>query len=217
VSTPAGATREIATNAVDRTGDVARARCDRMAFDCPYAQTEPGLPVQEVAMVRVLATVVSLCLAAPALADAPGKGSFGTGVSLQGFPIFNANNIATIENGINVRYFLTNNFLLFGAFGVTTTENVGTQFTVGGGTNYYFRSGRDQQFAPFLGGSVMMVANSPSGADSRVGVLVLTGGGLEYWFNRHFGASVMEGLQFLGIKDATSFAMVTRLGLNFYF
>lgn len=168
-------------------------------------------------MHRILFALAALTFAAPTLADAPGKGAFGTGATFAGSAAFNGANIATIENGINGRYFLTDELLVLGQLGLVSTENAGTAFSLGAGVDYYFRRGAGNQLSPFLGAALSVLAVSPSGVDSRVGVVFLVGGGLEYFFNRNFGAQVMEGLQLTAIKDATSFALVTRVGLNWYF
>ena len=168
-------------------------------------------------MHRILVALLAISLATPAFADAPGKGTFGTGATFGGLPVFNAGNVSTLDNGINGRYFITEDLLVFANLGLLSTENAGTQFTIGGGVDYYFMRGPNSQFSPFVGAGLGVIANSPSGADSRVGVLFLVGGGAEYFVNRHFGAQIMEGLQLIAIKDATSFAMVTRVGLNWYF
>jgi hypothetical protein len=167
-------------------------------------------------MHRMLAAVALLCLASPAFAETPGAGNFGLGASLGASTNPVAGGGVTLENALNARYFITREILVSTAIGLSSTEKVGTLFSIAAGCSYYFLRGPGHQLSPFVGGAFGIVSFSPSAANvnSSTGILFLLGGGLEYFFNQSFSIQVSEGLQ-LSTKP-TNFAFVTRLGLTLF-
>jgi hypothetical protein len=161
------------------------------------------------------AAVLSLSLAAPARADVPRQGSFGLGASFAGLATFNTASVATVESGLHALYWAMNSLRVNGDVGLVSTENAGTIFSFAGGAAYYFNQHTAGQLWPFVGGTFGLAIASPTGADTKVSVILLLGGGAEYLFSRNFGAQITEGLQLT--TNATNFALVTRVGLNWYF
>jgi hypothetical protein len=165
-------------------------------------------------MRRVLVAVAVLGLAAPALAETPGKGDWGLGVSIGGAPGFANYGSVEITNGLSASYFITRDLTVSATLGLSTTDKVGTSFGLSAGCWYYFMRTPGHQLSPFVGGAAGIALVSPSGADTAVAGTFLAGGGLEYFVNQYFGIRVSEGIQFL--TKPVTFALVTRLALTLY-
>ena len=159
--------------------------------------------------------IALLVFAVPAFAQStPGAGTFGMGAQISGALDVQAPGIMTMSNGLNGLYCVTNNITLLGGFGLTTTSDVATvfSFNVGG----YYRFNRSA-FTPIAGALIFINVISPSGAGAKSTTQFgfFLGGGAEYYFNKNFGMSISEGLQFN--TQPTTFGFASKVGLNWFF
>ncbi len=163
---------------------------------------------------RKLPLILILVLAAvPAFGQtAPSQGTVGLGMSISGVAAFNTFSVATVSNGLNASYWATNEVVLVGGLGLVSENNAGTDFSVDLGVLYHFNR---SQFSPVVGGDFFVGVISPDVGGSTTQVGFNFGGGAEYYFSRNFGVMITEGLQFH--SEPTTFAFVSRLGLNWYF
>ena len=166
-------------------------------------------------MKSALLTLALICLAVPAFAQStPGAGTFGIGTQISGNASVAAPGIMTMSNGLNGIYCVTSNITLLGGFGLSTTSDVGTVFNLNVGGYYRFNR---NQLTPIIGGLIFINVISPSGAGvpSTTQFGFVLGGGAEYYFSKNFSTNLVEGLQFN--TEPSTFAFVSKLGLNWYF
>lgn len=163
---------------------------------------------------RKVPLIVVLVLAAlPAFGQtAPSTGTVGLGLSISGIAAFNTVNISTVSNGLSASYWATNEVVLVGGLGLVSENDAGTDFSLDFGALYHFNR---SQLSPIVGGDVFVNVISPNAGGSTTQVGFNFGGGAEYYFSRNFGMMITEGLQFH--SQPTTFAFVSRLGLNWYF
>jgi hypothetical protein len=160
----------------------------------------------------LLAALSLSLLSLPAAADAPAKGTFGIGTAFSASPTTGG---VTMSNGLNVSYWAADQLRLAAQFGLFSEENNGTAFQLSGGARYYALKNTAESYGLFVGGALGVNVFSPTGGSSTTRVALQLNGGGEYWFNRHFSASVSEGLQLL--TNPTAFGFFTELGVNLYF
>lgn len=164
-------------------------------------------------MKSAILTLILVLVGVPAFAQStPGSGTFGIGAQISGLASVQAPGIMTMSNGLNGIYCVTNNVTLLGGFGLTTTSDIGTVFSFDLGGYYRFNR---SQLTPILGAMIFITAISPTGAASTTQFGFVLGGGGEYYFSKNFSTNLTEGIQFN--TEPTTFAFVSKLGLNWYF
>ena len=170
-------------------------------------------------MRRIILALALTALAGPAFAQSvPGKGQFGAGVTFAPLsaPSFTPNGGVLQSTGLNGRYWVDNQIVVLGGIQVSSLENVGTSFGFDVGAEYHIPYGtKTSPISPFVGGVFGLGIVSPTGGNSTVGINFGLGGGLEYYFSKHFTFQLSEGLA-LFTKPVTAFALVTQLGINWY-
>ena len=159
-----------------------------------------------------LFVAITLLFILPAFGQtSPGAGTFGTGLSISGLADVRTANVASVQNALNARYWVTNPIVIFGGLGLSTTSDVGTIFQLSWGAAYHFNK---SQLSPELGAAMFINSISPSGGQSQTQFGFILGAVAEYYPSNHFGVEIIEGIQFN--SNPTTFAFTSRLGLNWY-
>jgi len=156
--------------------------------------------------------VLMLMLVSPALSqNTPGGGTFGLAASFSGQV---GSNIVTLSNGLGGVYWVDNHWVISGGLALASIADVGTTFTFSAGGRYHFNK---NTLSPLVAAAMFLNVISPSGAGTKSTTQFgfLLGGGAEYFFSRSFGIIASQGLQFS--TEPTTFAFVSRLGLEWYF
>jgi opacity protein-like surface antigen len=173
-------------------------------------------------MKRVALAVLSLTLATPALGQSssvsssgsmPGRGAFGLGATISGVVGGDAATLATVQPGLQGSYFLDDPLRLTLNLGLSSESNVGTDFFLMGGIDFFLL--KHNQFGGYLGGKAGFDIFSPSIGDSQGRFLMQIGGGAEYFVSRNFSVQLFEGLALR--TNATAFALISTIGLNWWF
>ncbi len=163
-------------------------------------------------MKTLIAFVLLAILVSPALSQStPGAGTFGLSVSFSGIV---GNNVVTMSNGLGGVYWVDNHWVISGGLGLASIADVSTTFTFSAGGRYHFNK---NALSPLVAAAMFLNVISPSGAGTKSTTQFgfLLGGGAEYFFNKSLGTTVFQGLQFS--TEPTTFAFVTRFGLEWYF
>jgi hypothetical protein len=163
-------------------------------------------------MKTLCALVLVSILVSPALSQTtPGGGTFGLSISFSGQV---GNNAATISNGLGGVYWVDNHWVISGGLALSSIADVATIFTFSAGGRYHFNK---NTISPLVAAAMFLNIISPSGAGAKSTTQFgfLLGGGAEYFLSRSFGMIIFQGLQFS--TEPTTFAFVSRLGLEWYF
>jgi len=163
-------------------------------------------------MKSLYACVLLSILVSPALSqNTPGGGTFGLAVSFNGQI---GTNTVAMGNGLGGVYWLDNHWVLSGGLALASIADVATTFTFSFGGRYHFNK---NTVSPLVAAAMFLNVISPSGAGAKSTTQFgfLLGGGAEYFFSRSFGMIASQGLQFS--TEPTTFAFVSRLGLEWYF
>lgn len=160
-------------------------------------------------MHKTLCAAVALVCATPAFAQsAPEKGAFGLGANLS-----LTDQRQFMDGGLQMSFWALDRLKLTADLGLASVENGGTGFGIMGGLDYFLV--KDASWGAFVGGDLGVNIIDPELGDSTTQIVFAIGGGAEYYFSKHFSALVFQGLQFN--TEPTTFALVSRVGLNWYF
>jgi hypothetical protein len=119
-----------------------------------------------------------------------------------------------MSNGLSGVYWVDNHWIIAGGFALASIADNATLFTFSTATRYHFNK---NTVSPIIGGGIFLNVISPSGAGAKsttqFGFLI--GGGAEYFVSKNFGMLITQGMQFS--TEPTTFAFVTKFGLEWYF